>query len=283
MLANPIDAILAQLESGIAIDHGYTESDASVALLQVIASNTGLTIPDSHTTSDRKTGIEYKKAPENPTVEKNTLYGYAAWHYGADGDYYVDPYGDITVPGSWQDTIKEAETTKHNTGRDWLLPHMYNHDKNSLVGAVVKLQEDARGVYYETRLANTPRAREVKSLASDGLLGASYGYNPLVVQHVYHEKSKKMVRKLVKVNVAEISATCVPANPYSSVGVKSFNPLLQASGHQGHLYNANNTLTMKRLCNQIDDALTKLQLEVLSSTLYNLGGEIRHKASFRVR
>ena len=194
---------------------------------------------------DVKTAIEYKKAPEKPTVEKNTLYGYACWHYGADGDYYVDPYGDITVPGSWQDTIKEAETTKRNTNRDWLLPHMFNHDKNSLVGAVVKLKEDARGVYYETKLANTPRAREVKSLASDGLLGASYGYNPLVVQHVYHENSKKMVRKLVKVSVAEISAVVLPANPYATAGIKSLTPMLQASGYDA--------ATMQRLCNKIDD------------------------------
>lgn len=172
--------------------------------------------------------LTYKQAPEKPTVEKNTLYGYAAWHYDASGDFFCDPYGDITTPGSWQMCIQDLEKQKRDTGKDALLPHLYQHNRNAPIGKVMVLKEDRRGVYYETKLARTQQAQEIRELASDGLLTTSYGFNAIVTQQVYHQRSKKMVRKLVEVDVKEISAVTfgTAANPYTSANLKS----LVASG-----------------------------------------------------
>ncbi len=259
MSVSQLDTIIADLEAqaGQLLESGYQESDVS-QLAQSIQEHMGkaVTVPGLSGTNFPTLTIpdlQYKTAPEKPQLEKNTLYGYACWHYDATGDYFVDPYGDITVPGSWQDTIAEAEQTRKATGRGWLIPHLFNHSKDSVVGAVVALREDHKGIYYESKLANTSKAREVKSLASDGLLGASYGYNPLMVQHFYHERSKKTVRKLLKVQVGELSATAIPANPYTTAGVKSLFPMLQASGYHPD--------TIKRLFTQLDDKLTTLQLQ----------------------
>jgi HK97 family phage prohead protease len=172
--------------------------------------------------SQKSTGYDYKAAPEKPHLEKNTLYGYAAWHRDTSGNEYVDSYGDVTTPGSWQACIHQWEKERQDTGRSWLIPHLYNHSKNDHVGAVMLLREDTRGVYYESRLASTSRAQEVKALASDGMLQCSYGYIPEEVEYITNSKTGRKNRRLRKVFVHEISALSgFAANPYASARLKS--------------------------------------------------------------
>lgn len=201
-----MDTLVASLESGM------QDIDIS-GLLESIRTEMSATTP-----------VDYaiKAAPEKPHLEKSTLYGYAAWHKDATGNEYIDSYGDITTPGSWQECIVEWEQERKDTRRSWLIPHLYNHHKDSHVGAVMLLKEDTRGVYYESKLANTAKAQEVRTLASDGMLQCSYGYVPEQVEHVMNRKTGKLNRRLLKIHVHEISALSgFAANPYATTSLKS--------------------------------------------------------------
>lgn len=219
-----IDSLIDHLQSYAGIYQTDNEQDIS-GVLEAIRLSMGTPVQTPVTLSGKQyAAYDYKAAPEKPHVEKSTLFGYAAWHKDASGDEYVDSYGDVTTPGSWQACIRQWEKERHDTGRSWLIPHLYNHSKNDHVGAVMLLREDQRGVYYESRLASTHRAQEVKALASDGMLQCSYGYSPQEVEHFTNAKTGKLNRRLRKVFVHEISALSgFAANPYASARLKAMS------------------------------------------------------------
>lgn len=172
-----------------------------------------VTLPDT---------IIYKDAPQQPTLEKGILYGYCAVWKDSDGLDFVDSYDDVTVAQSWQEDIARHRAEMQRTGSKYLMPHLFNHDKNSPIGGVQHLAEDSKGVVYESKIAlNTSKGREVYELAREGVLGTSYGYEPLVTEPGRHPKTGKPVNRLVKIAVRELSSVVFPANPYAVAHAKS--------------------------------------------------------------
>lgn len=75
---------------------------------------------------------------------------------------------------------------------------------------------------YESKIAlNTSKGREVYELAKEGVLGTSYGYEPVVTEKGTHPKTGAPVRILRKIAARELSAVVFPANPYAIVHAKS--------------------------------------------------------------
>ncbi len=164
--------------------------------------------------------LAYKSSPTPVEASKgNTLEGYCAVWKGADGQPYIDEYKDETVSGSWRQTISRMEAERRNTGRTFLIPHLYQHNENKIIGGVKHLAEDSRGVIYESKLADTPLARETYELARLGVLGTSYGYK--ATQIGYRTYKGQKVRQLLAVTVYELSGVTHPANPYTTANAKA--------------------------------------------------------------
>lgn len=170
---------------------------------------------------DYTPALQHKDIYSSPVtaLSGNTIAGYAAVWHDNTGTPYVDDYGDMTVPGSWQESIKAANQERKATGRPHLMPYLYNHAISTQLGGVVSLYEDSKGVAYESKLAHTDKAREVYELARGGFLGTSYGYLPTKHQYIMH--GGKRIRVLQKVSVMELSAVTSPANPYATAQAKA--------------------------------------------------------------
>lgn len=157
----------------------------------------------------------------SPEVSKgNTLTGYATVWYNQDGREYIDTYQDWVAPGSWLDTIRERYEEKRIRGRDWLLPYLWQHRPQDIIGKVVHLEEDRKGVFYETKLSmGVQRARECYELAKQGVLGCSFGYDPIQYMPTY--MNGKTVRVLKAIKAHEISAVTFPANELTTTYAKA--------------------------------------------------------------
>jgi len=166
-------------------------------------------------------GFLYKDSPQKPVLEKGVLFGYAAVWNDANGLPFIDGYGDETVPNSWDDCIAIAKQEQQQTGNKYLMPHLFNHNKDSQIGAVEHLSQDSKGIVYQTKLAlGNSVAKDVYELAKNGMLGTSYGFKPIVTEKGMHPVTRKPTNRLVKIHVRELSACVFPANPYTSAYAK---------------------------------------------------------------
>src|SRR5690348_6563399 len=86
-----------------------------------------------------KSGMHTKDSPALPTpvVEKGILYGLAAKWYDDKGDIFIDPFGDWVMPGSWKNGIQLAEAKRKSTNNPYLMPHLWQHSKNDIIGGVL--------------------------------------------------------------------------------------------------------------------------------------------------
>jgi HK97 family phage prohead protease len=151
-----------------------------------------------------------------PVVSGDTLEGYAAWWYEKDGSPYIDPYEDWVAPGSWVESIQTLKEQQRRIGNEFLVPHLWQHQKGDQIGSVKHLYEDSHGVVYATKLAmKIRRAQEAYDLAKNGMLGTSYGYDRLEEEKLTHPVTKRQYKKLKKLHAHEISSVTFPANPYT--------------------------------------------------------------------
>lgn len=121
----------------------------------------------------------------------------------------VDSYGDTVLPGAFSKSISVR------------MPKMlYQHDSNDLIGVWDTAREDAKGLYVEGRLAETPLGDEVYTLAKMGALDSmSIGYNTL-----QSEYDAKGVRLLKELDLWEVSLVTFPANDQATItNVKALN------------------------------------------------------------
>jgi len=95
--------------------------------------------------------------------------GYAAVFGNKDRD------GEIVVKGAFSNWIAENPTTPVK------LYWMHSHKFNPLakpIGVTTKIKQDAKGLYVEAEILDTPEGLEVQELMKHGALReASFGYN----------------------------------------------------------------------------------------------------------
>ena len=84
----------------------------------------------------------------------------------------VDSHGSTFGRSAFKKTIRE---------RGDKIPVTYNHDPDKLIGKTTELRNDAKGLYFEARIAeNTTWGRDVMELVRSGILtGASFRFNAL--------------------------------------------------------------------------------------------------------
>lgn len=129
---------------------------------------------------------------------------------GASGEFegwasihtIVDLGNDKVLPGAFATTLRKSKG---------VVPVLFNHDRNQIVGVGVDAQEDSRGLYVRAKLAmGTQLGRETHELMSIGALkGLSIGYT--VPQKGFVMDGD--VRLLKTIELHEYSATPFPMMP----------------------------------------------------------------------
>lgn len=136
-------------------------------------------------------------APELREISSRECTGYAAvWGV-------VDSYNSTFEPGCFRATIEKGSFPLF----------LYNHDKSRILGPVVELNEDKKGLFYRARFTQgVSDADEVRNLLIDkAISGVSFGFN------IRKEKWDGGVRRIMDVDLKEISIVPFPANEQARV------------------------------------------------------------------
>jgi HK97 family phage prohead protease len=101
-------------------------------------------------------GASFKDAD----VSKGIVTGYFASFGNKDSD------GDIIVKGAFVKTIREngPESSKPR------IKHLLNHDVTKPLGKLLLLQEDAKGLYYESQVGTHALGRDFLKMVESGLI-----------------------------------------------------------------------------------------------------------------
>lgn len=149
-----------------------------------------------------------------------TFSGYGAYFNN------IDSYGDIIVPGAFKNAVNYAK----RTGDYPALMVQHGADGYTPVGIFTKMTEDENGLYVEGKLADTERGREYYTLMKmeprPAIKGMSIGYFTRKAEYPSEENRKSFpkgcTRKILDVELVEISLVTVPANKKATItGVKS--------------------------------------------------------------
>ena len=149
-----------------------------------------------------------------------TFSGYGAYFNN------IDSYGDIIVPGAFKSAVNYAK----RTGDYPALMVQHGADGYTPVGIFTKMVEDENGLYVEGKLADTERGREYYTLMKmeprPAIKRMSIGYFTRKAEYPSEENRKSFpkgcMRKILDVELVEISLVTVPANKKATItGVKS--------------------------------------------------------------
>lgn len=129
----------------------------------------------------------------------------------------VDRGADICVAGCFADTLVRFPPPK--------VKMLFQHRTDMIIGKWLELREDPKGLYAKGKLFNSvEKGRETLALMREGALdGLSIGFKSLVDEY----DRTLGVRRLIKVELREISVVTFPMNDQATVsGVKNheFNP-----------------------------------------------------------
>lgn len=102
---------------------------------------------------------------EEANTEKGIVSGYFSTFDQEDSD------GDIVSPGAFAKSIKESGPM--GTGR---IKHMLDHYK--LIGKLLTLKEDKKGLFYESQITGAERGKDFIIMCKEGLITehSFYGY-----------------------------------------------------------------------------------------------------------
>jgi HK97 family phage prohead protease len=140
--------------------------------------------------------------------EDGTFEGYASLFETEDMGH------DVVVRGAFADSLR----AKGAAG----IKMLFQHDPAEPIGVWEEIREDARGLYVRGRLMTAvSKAREVLSLMRAGALdGLSIGFKAQKTQR----ESRSGVRRLLKLDLWEISVVTFPMLPQARVSAVKFSP-----------------------------------------------------------
>lgn len=150
--------------------------------------------------------LEFKAAPSS-VKDVDVSQGVIVGHAATFGN--LDRVGDVIEPGAFKATLN---------GAGQKAKVLYQHDPTRLIGKPLVMREDEKGLYTESKIADTTLGRDVLTLAQEGVLtDLSIGYDV-----VKATKDKEGNRHLKEVRLWEYSYVTFPASPLATVlGVKS--------------------------------------------------------------
>ena len=160
---------------------------------------------DRHVASQR---LETKRAPAPAAIGADgTFAGYASL-FGVR-----DTCGDIVAPGAFVASLRRRRAAS--------VKMLWQHRADEPIGVWNEIVEDARGLKVRGRLdLSVGRAREALSLIRAGALdGLSIGFRTLRAA----SDPKTGARRLLEIDLIEISIVTFPALPQARIGAAPFS------------------------------------------------------------
>lgn len=126
----------------------------------------------------------------------------------------LDSYRDIVMPGAFKKSLKEDFKDK-----DRKVPMLWQHNSWAPIGVYEVIREDSKGLYVEGACnMDVQQGRECHALMKQGALtGLSIGYTTVTSEW----DEKNLTRKLIEVNLWEVSPVTFPAGDSARAQVKS--------------------------------------------------------------
>lgn len=120
----------------------------------------------------------------------------------------VDSYGDIVMPGAFAKSIAARKPAM-----------LWQHRTDMPIGVWDEMEETKKGLFLKGRIFDTQMGEDAYKLAKGGALsGLSIGFST----KNYEIDSKKNTRKLLELELFEVSLVTFPANEKATItGVKS--------------------------------------------------------------
>ncbi|RYY00554.1 HK97 family phage prohead protease [bacterium] len=133
----------------------------------------------------------------NVDLESRIISGYASTFDTIDGD------GDLIVKGAFSKSLKENGVESVNPR----IFHLYQHDVTQVLGRPTVLKEDAKGLYFETKIANTRLGDDVLNLYKEGVINEhSIGFQTI------KSTNRGNYREIQEVKLFEFSSVTFGAN-----------------------------------------------------------------------
>lgn len=116
----------------------------------------------------------------------------------------VDSYNDIVLPGAFVKTLKRKKS----------IPMLWQHDTSQVIGMWDEFEERDKGLYVKGTIIDTTIGNDAYKLAKAGAVsGMSIGYSA----EKYEIDQDKHTRKLIEINLYEVSLVTFPANERAQV------------------------------------------------------------------
>ncbi|NCB02521.1 MAG: HK97 family phage prohead protease [Spirochaetia bacterium] len=118
----------------------------------------------------------------------------------------VDSYGDVIIPGACRVTISGAEGKR--------IKLCYQHNIGNVVGKIIELKEDDRGLWFKAKISNTTLGKDLVELINDEAINElSIGYNATE----WDINAEQGVRYLREIKLYEISFVSRAANNEATI------------------------------------------------------------------
>lgn len=135
-----------------------------------------------------------------------------------------------TFLGSFEEEIAPGAFKKSIEGGD--IRALWSHDTSVVIGRTknqtLQLWEDDKGLGFELKLANTQAGRDAYELIRGGYVsGVSFGFRVRSDQWTEGQKGEMDKRKLLDVELFEVSPVAYPAYDSTSVSARSSEEALK--------------------------------------------------------
>jgi len=129
---------------------------------------------------------------------------------------------ETNIAGLWRERFAPGAFTRSLANIDVVALH--SHDIGRVVGRTgadtLTLREDDKGVAFENELPNTSDGRDLSvSIERGDIPGMSFGF--ISQKEEWDETVDPPLRTITEANLYEITYTCAPAYPDTTVGMRS--------------------------------------------------------------
>lgn len=132
----------------------------------------------------------------------------------------ADMVGDIVVEGAFERSLKRRKPKG--------VKMLWQHNMDQPIGVFTDMREEKRGLVVEGQLAETQLGREAHELLKLGAIDSmSIGFRT-IKDEMDNEKNK---RKLIEVDLLEVSLVTFPANPKAKI--RTVKEMSQDGDHTG--------------------------------------------------
>ncbi len=140
--------------------------------------------------------MEYKKIVNYNTFEDGVFFGYVSIFT------FEDSCEDIIINNAFKNNIKQKN----------IVPLLWQHKKDEVIGIVYNFKEDYMGLYVEGQI-NSKKYNKIYYFIKNNMInGLSIGY--ITNDFVFDKNGRRIIKSL---DLIEISVVLSPANKFANI------------------------------------------------------------------